>query len=329
MISGSEKAALLLLMLGEDHASNVLKHVSPAVVEKIGLAMANVNRVDKARAANVVAEFNSALQAETPLGIGVQGYVRKLFTTTLGEQQGANMADRVLGEEEIREIDSLRWLEPEMIARMLEDEHPQIIAITLAHMENEQAAQVLKHFPVEVQDNIVLRIANMKTIPQSAMKQLEEVLRKKLSITTSLKKRNLDGPQAAASIINGLDTASETRILETVAKIDTALSDRIHELMFVFSNLSSLPDKSMQMLLREVSSDLLPVALKGADGAVREKILGNMSKRAREMLEEDMDTRGPMKLSDVESAQKEILAIARKLGESGQIELGRGGDDYI
>lgn len=328
-ISGSEKAALLLLMLGEEHASNVLKHVSPAVVEKIGVAMASVSRVDKSRAATVVAEFNSALQTETPLGIGVQGYVRKLFTSTLGEQQGANMADRVLGEEEISEIDSLRWLEPEIIARMLEDEHPQIIAITLAHLENEHAAKVLKFFATETQENLVLRIANMKDIPLSAMKQLEEVLKKKLSITTSLKKHNLDGPQAAASIINGLGTEAETRILETVAKVDNELSEKIHELMFVFSNLSSLPDKSMQALLREVPSDLLPVALKGADEAVKEKILGNMSKRAREMLEEDMESRGPMRLSDVENAQKEILAMARKLSEAGQIELGRGGDDYI
>ncbi len=328
-ITGSEKAALLLLMLGEDHASKVLKHVKPSIVETIGTAMAGVSNVDNQRATAVLAEFNSALQSQTPLGIGVQGYVRKLFTNTLGEQQGETVADRVLGQEESQEIDSLRWLEPEMIARMLKDEHPQIIAITLAHLDQEQAAKVLKYFPDQIQESIVLRVAKMKTIPQSAMRQLEAVLKNKLSISTRLKSHNIDGIQAAAGIINGLDSEAESRILETVAKTDLELSERISDEMFVFSNLASLPDKSMQQLLREVSSELLPVALKGAAENVKEKILGNMSKRAREMLIEDMETRGPMKLSDVESAQKDILAIARKLAESGQIDLGRSGEDYV
>ncbi|CAA0090745.1 Flagellar motor switch protein FliG [Zhongshania aliphaticivorans] len=327
--NGSEKAALFLLMLGEEQASKVLKFVEPYEVERIGTAMASIRSVDNSLAEAVVDDFRSALHQETSLGVGVQGYVRKLFTSTLGDQKGSTLADRVLGDEESQEMSSLRWLEPEALLHMLQDEHPQIIAITMAHMDQAQAVAVLKQMPANLQDDIVMRIANMKTIPQSAMRQLQSVLKKKLSVTATFKNRKIDGAMTVAGIMNGLDPDAEERILEAVAKENQTLSERIQDLMFVFGNLISIPDKGIQLLLREVSSDVLPVALKGADEAVREKLLGNMSKRAREMLVEDMESRGPMKLSDVEAAQKDILAIARKLADAGQIDLGRGGDDYV
>lgn len=326
--SGSDKAALFLLMLGEEQASKVLKFVEPHEVEQIGTAMASIRSVDNRLAEAVVDDFRSALQQETSLGVGVQGYVRKLFTSTLGDQTGSTLADRVLGdEEENEEITSLRWLEPEALLHMMKDEHPQIIAITMAHMDQTQAVAVFKQMPPDLQDDIVMRIANMQTIPQSAMRQLQTVLKKKLSVTATFKNRKIDGAMTVAGIMNGLDPDSETRILEAVAKENQSLSDRIQDLMFVFGNLINIPDKGIQLLLREVSSDVLPMALKGADEQVREKILGNMSKRAREMLLEDMESRGPMKLSDVEAAQKDVLAVARKLADAGQIDLGRGGDD--
>ncbi|MBQ0797223.1 MULTISPECIES: flagellar motor switch protein FliG [Zhongshania] len=326
---GSEKAALFLLMLGEEQASKVLKFVEPYEVERIGTAMASIRSVDNRLAEAVVDEFRTSLHQETSLGVGVQGYVRKLFTSTLGDQKGTTMADRVLGDEETQEMSSLRWLEPEALLHMMQDEHPQIIAITMAHMDQAQAVAVLKQMPPALQDDIVLRIANMQTIPQSAMRQLQTVLKKKLSVTATFKNRKIDGAMTVAGIMNGLDPDSETRILEAVAKENQTLSERIQDLMFVFGNLVNIPDKGIQLLLREVGSDVLPLALKGADEQVREKILGNMSKRAREMLLEDMDSRGPMKLSDVEAAQKDILAVARKLADAGQIDLGRGGDDYV
>ena len=327
---GSEKAALFLLMLGEEQASKVLQFVDPHEVELIGTAMAAIRSVDNQRAEAVVDDFRMSMQSETSLGVGVHGYVRKLFTSTLGEQKGATLADRVLGDEESQEMNSLRWLEPDALLHMLKDEHPQLIAITMAHMDQEQAGALLKQMAPDLQDDIVMRIANMQTIPQAAMRQLQTVLKKKLSVTATFKNRKIDGALTVAGIMNGLDPEAETRILESVAKKNEALSEKIQDLMFLFSNLINIPDKGIQLLLREVSSDILPMALKGADQKVRDKIMGNMSKRAREMLIEDMEARGPMKLSDVEAAQKDILAVARKLVEAGQIDLGRGGnDDYV
>lgn len=328
-VRGDEKAALLLLMLGEEQAAKVLQYVDGGDVERIGTAMAAIRNVDNHKAEAIVDEFHRALVNETSLGVGVSGYVRKVLTNTLGEQKGATLADRVLGDEAPTEIDSLRWLDNDALVQMLKDEHPQIIAITLTHMEQSQAAQVLKALPAELQDNVVLRIANMHTIPQAAMKQLQNVLKKKLSITTTFKSSTVDGAMAAANIINGLGADAETRIFEALSKADEKLCERVQDLMFVFANLVKIPDKGIQVLLREVSSDILPTALKGAEEKVREKILGNMSKRAREMVEEDMAARGPIKLSEVEAAQKEILAVARKLAESGQIDLGKGGEDYV
>ncbi|WP_047011817.1 flagellar motor switch protein FliG [Spongiibacter sp. IMCC21906] len=328
-VAGSEKAALLLLMLGEDQAAKVLQHVDAMDVEKIGSAMAAIRNVDNKKAESVVNEFHRALSSETALGVGVPGYVRKVLTNTLGEQKGGSLANRVLGDEQALEIDSLRWLDTEALVQMLKDEHPQIIAITLAHLEKEQAAKVLKSLRSDLQENVVMRIATMQTIPQAAMKQLQNVLKKKLSVSASFKTSTVDGAMTAASIINSLDSDSEARVLEALTKSDESLSERIQDLMFVFSNLADLADKSVQLLLREVASDVLPTALKGAEEKVRDKILNNMSKRAKEMVIEDMEARGPIKLSDVEAAQKDILAIARKLAESGQIDLGRGGDDYV
>lgn len=328
-ISGCEKAALLLLMMGETHAAKVLRYVSPEDVERIGTAMAGIKRVDNQKATQVVDEFHDAIESENSLAVGVQSYVRKLFTSALGEQKGGALANRVLGEEESDEMNSLRWVEPGTLADMIKDEHPQMIAITLAHIEQEQASKVLKLLPEDKQDDIVMRIATMKTIPDAAMGQLQKVLKKKLAVSTTLKNRNVDGAAAAAGIINGLGADTEARILENVAKNDEELSARIQELMFVFSNLINISDKGIQLLLREVSADLLPLALKGAGEEVKEKILGNMSKRAREMLVDDMESKGPVKISEVEAAQKEILNIARTLAESGQIDLGTGGDDYV
>lgn len=328
-IPGCEKAALLLLMMGESYAAKVLQHMPPGDVERIGSAMATIKRVDNRRAVEVVGDFHNSAASENSLGVGVQSYVRKMFTSALGEQKGASLAKRVLGDDSGNDMDELRWVEPQAIGEMLQGEHPQMVAITLAHLDQAQAGQVLAQFPEALQNDVVLRIANMQTIPDAAMTQLQSVLKKKLSLTTKLKSRSIDGAAAAAGIINSLDNDAETRILDSVASCNEELSVRIRDLMFVFSNLSSLSDKSMQLLLREASTELLPVALKGAGEEVREKVLRNMSKRAREMLIDDMESAGPIKISDVEQAQKEILTIARLLADSGQIDLGRGGDDYI
>lgn len=327
--TGSERAALLLLMLGEEKAADVLRFVPSSELEKIGSAMARIKEVNNHQAEAVIESFQESMGTQTPLGVGVPGYVRQLLVSTLGEHKGRTLADKVLGDDTPMEIDSLRWLDMDTVVHMLRDEHPQIIAITLAHMSQDQAAYILDHLSAELQEDVVVRIATMDKIPQAALLELQDILKTKLSLSGVFKTRSVEGAKAAASIINSLGKGSEGRILGLIDKADQKLSEKIKDLMFVFSNLGDVDNKGIQLLLREVSSDLITVALKGADEKVRSKFFSNMSKRAGEMLQEDMEARGMVKLSEVDVAQKEILAVARRLADEGLIMLGASGDDYV
>jgi len=326
---GSHEAAMLLLMLGEERAADVLRHVGSEAVEKIGMAMAGIREVNNDQALSVINQFGQALKAQTPLGVGVPDYVRQVLVGTLGEQQGRTLADRVLGDSQPVEIDSLRWLDFDTVVHMLRDEHPQIIAITLAHMAKDQAAMILDKLAPELQGDIVLRIATLEKIPQAALVELQNILRNKLSLSGSFKSKMIDGAKAVADIMNCVGADTEARVIAALSEADSSLTTKIQDLMFVFDNLISLDDKGMQVLLREVSSDLLGLALKGAIEPMREKVFRNMSKRAGEMLREDMETRGPVKMSEVEAAQKEMVGIARRMAEAGQITLASGRDDYV
>lgn len=328
-ISGSQQAAVLLLMMGEDKAAEVLRHVGYEEVEKIGVAMAAIRDVDSAHAAAVCNRFQQELTQQTSLGVGAQGYMRNLLVNTMGEQTGSTLADRLLGAKPSREFDSLKWMELDTIVQILRDEHPQIIAITLAHLDQAQAAKILGQLSSDVQEDVLYRIANMDKVPEAAMQQLQSTLKAKLDVSTSFKATAIDGASTAAGILNALDNETEMRILETLAKSDESLRVRLEELMFVFANLAELDNKGMQLLLREITSEQLAVALKGADETLREKVYGNMSKRAREILVEDMEARGPIKISDVEEAQKAILEIAKKMADEGQISLGSSSDGYL
>lgn len=326
---GSADAAMLLLMLGEERAAEVLRYVGSEAVEKIGVAMAGIREVNNDQALAVIDGFGAALSAHTPLGVGVPDYVRQVLVSTLGEEQGRTLADRVLGDSQPVEIDTLRWLDFDTVVHMLRDEHPQIIAITLAHMEPAQAATILDRLEAGLQEDVVLRIATMEKIPQAALMELQTILRSKLSLAGAFKARPVDGARTVAGIINGVGSGTEGRIIEALSKVDRSLTEKIQDLMFVFDNLIGLDDKSMQVLLREVSNDVLALALKGAVEPMREKVFRNMSKRAGEILQEDMEARGPVKMSEVEAAQKEIVTVARRLSEEGQITLATGREDYV
>ncbi|PQA40719.1 flagellar motor switch protein FliG [Amnimonas aquatica] len=326
---GSADAAMLLLMLGEERAAEVLRYVGSEAVEKIGVAMAGIREVNNDQALAVIDGFGAALSAHTPLGVGVPDYVRQVLVSTLGEEQGRTLADRVLGDSQPVEIDTLRWLDFDTVVHMLRDEHPQIIAITLAHMEPAQAATILDRLEAGLQEDVVLRIATMEKIPQAALMELQTILRSKLSLAGAFKARPVDGARTVAGIINGVGSGTEGRIIEALSKVDRSLTEKIQDLMFVFDNLIGLDDKSMQVLLREVSNDVLALALKGAVEPMREKVFRNMSKRAGEILQEDMEARGPVKMSEVEVAQKEIVTVARRLSEEGQITLATGREDYV
>ncbi|MEO6699691.1 MAG: flagellar motor switch protein FliG [Paraperlucidibaca sp.] len=327
--SSSHQAAMLLLMMGEEQAAEVLRHIDSDSVEKIGMAMAAIREVNHEQAEAVVSRFQETIESQTSLGVGVSGYVRKVLMSSLGEDRGKTLADRVLGDDEPLEIDSLRWMDLDTVVHMLRDEHPQIVAITLAHMSQDQAAYIVKQLPVALQDDVVLRIATLEKIPQAAMRELQDILHNKMQLSGNFKSKAIDGASTAASIINNLGGDVGKRIISSLEKTDSKLTEKLKDLMFVFANLVQVTDKGMQLLLREVSTDLLTVALKGADEKVRDKLFRNMSKRAGEMLLEDMEARGPVKLSEVETAQKEIITIARRLAEDGTISLGGNGDDYV
>ena len=329
VMSGSEKAAMLLLMMGEDKAAEVLRHVSSDEVERIGMAMAAIKDVHLEQAVSVIDTFEVDLAEQLPLALGLPNYVRNVLVNTLGDSNGKTLADKVLGDEQTLEISSLRWLDLDTVVHMLKEEHPQIIAITLAHMDQSQAGYVLDKLEQSLQEDVVMRIATMDKIPQAAIVELQEILDKKLAISSSFKSKQIDGSKLIAGIIKGLSTESETRVVEMLAKTDPAMAERIKELMFVFDNLLDIDDKGIQRLLRDVPGDTLTVALKGANPLMRDKVFKNMSKRAGEMLNEDMESRGPVKLSEVEVAQKEMVGIARALAEAGEINLGGKGEDLV
>lgn len=327
--NNSHQAAMLLLMMGEEQAAAVLRHIDSESVEKIGMAMAAIREVNHEQAEAVVTRFQENIESQTSLGVGVPGYVRKMLVSSLGADRGKTLADRVLGDDEPLEIDSLRWMDLDTVVHMLRDEHPQIVAITLAHMPQDQAAYIIKQLPIALQDDIVMRIATLEKIPQAAMRELQDILHNKMQLSGNFKSKAIDGATTAASIINNLGGELGKRIIASLEKTDGKLTEKLKDLMFVFANLIQVTDKGLQLLMREVSTDLLTVALKGADENVRDKIFRNMSKRAGEMLREDMEARGPVKLSEVETAQKEIIVIARRLAEDGTISLGSNGDDYV
>ncbi len=321
-----QQAALLLLMLGEEKAAEVMKHMAPAEVERVGMAMAEISDVGSHQAHWVAQSFRTELDQQTPLGVGVPGYMRRVLSNSMGEQRGSSLADKLLGDEASADIDALRWLSRDALVRMLIDEHPQIIAVALALLEPDQAAAVLKALPENTRLQVVQRLARLEKIPQSALDQVQQILQDKAALSQTLKSAKVDGTSVAAGILNLLDSDMEQGLLASIAETDPALSEKVSEQMFVFSSLLELDKRGMQTLLSQVSNDQLAVALKGADAELRDKIFTNMSKRAGDMLKDDMEAKGPVKVSDVEEAQKAIMEVARGLADEGRIQLGRSDD---
>lgn len=329
-MSGVDRAAVFLLALGEKEAAEVLKHLGAKDVQKVGAAMARLGNVSRKQLEAVMEDFSHVVEEQTSLGLNNEDYIRSVLVNALGQDKAGNLIDRILAGSNSKGLESLKWMDPRAIAELVRREHPQIIAIVLAYLESDQAAEVLAALPENLRGDIVLRIATMDGIPPSALHQLDEILEKQSAQGSgSLKSSNLGGVKVAADILNLIDSSSEEKILGDVGKHDEALSQRIQELMFVFDNLLEVEDRGIQTILRDVPTESLVIALKGADSAIREKFFRNMSERAAEILRDDLEVRGPVKLSEVEAAQKEILAIARKLAESGAIQLGGKGEEYV
>ncbi len=329
-VPGLERAAILMLSLGEDQAAEVLKHMDPKEVQKIGVSMTELKNVSKEQVDGVLLDFGESVEKHTNIGLGTEEYIRKMLTSALGEDKARTVIDRIVLGGNSRGLETLKWMDPRAVAELIRLEHPQIIAIILAYLEPEQSAEILQMLTERLRVDVTMRIATLDGIPPSALQELNAIMEKQFSGQSNVKSSSVGGLKSAANMLNFVDTSMEASIMDNIKELDAELGQKIQDLMFVFDNLVEVDDKSIQTLLREVSSESLIVALKGSDETLKEKFFKNMSKRAGEMLREDLEAKGPVRLSEVQAAQKEILAIARRMAESGDLNLsGKGGDEYV
>lgn len=329
-VSGIERAAILLLSIGEHSAAEVLKLIGPREVHKVSSAMAGLRNVSTEQANSVLNEFVDAVGRETSYGVGSHDYLRNILIKALGEDKAGNIIDQVLKVEDSSGLEQLKWMDSRSIVEVVKLEHPQIIAVVLSYLDSEQAAEVLAQLPEKLRADVLLRVAVLDRLQPSALQELNRVIEEQFLGNSLAKSSGLGGVKTAANILNLMDASLEGNIMEQVTEYSAELAEKIHDLMFVFDNLVDISDRGIQSLLREVSSETLVLAMKGADQLLKEKIYKNMSKRAGEMLRDDLEAKGPVRLSEVEAAQKEILAIARRLAEAGDIALGgKGGEEFI
>ncbi len=330
-LSGTERAAIFLLSLGEDAASEILKHMGPKEVQKVGAAMAALSNVTSEQVVEVMTDFSEAVAHQTALGVGSEEYIRKVMVDALGEEKASSMIDRILLGRNTKGLEQLKWMDARAVAEIIRLEHPQIMAIVLSYLDSDHAAEVISFLPERVRVDVLLRIATLDGIQPSALQELDDILERQFSGNqNNVKSSGVGGIKSAADILNFVDSSIEAEIMEMIKDNDAELGQQIQDLMFVFDNLAEVDDQGIQALLREVSSDTLIIALKGADDAVKEKIFKNMSKRASEMLRDDLEAKGPVRLSEVEAAQKEILSIARRMAEAGDIMLGgKGAEEFV
>jgi flagellar motor switch protein FliG len=326
---GIENAAILLMSLGEEEASEVFKHLSPKEVQALGETIAKLKVIKRAQVETVLDKFDLVAETHSTLVTDTDEYVRAVLRKALGEDKANLLLDRILQGSDVSSIESLKWMDAASVAELLRNEHPQIIAAILAHLDFDQTASVLKMFPERGRNEVLIRIATLDGIQPTALKDLNEVMSQILAGGERMKKSSLGGAKTAAEIINMMGSSVEASVLDYVREADSDLAQRIMDNMFTFDDVNKIDDKGIQAVLKEVQSESLIVALKGASADLREKIFRNMSTRAAETLRDDLETRGPVRLSEVEAEQKEMLKIVRRLVDEGQIVLAGGGDDQF
>ncbi|HEX3848238.1 MAG TPA: flagellar motor switch protein FliG [Steroidobacteraceae bacterium] len=331
-LAGTQRAAILLMSLGEQDAANLLKQLDAREVQKLGTAMAELKEVSREQMTAVLGKFIGVADSKANIAGGSPDFVRRVLTQAVGKQKTDMLLDRVSsGAQGGQGIEALKWMEAKAVAQIINGEHPQIAAIVLSHLEPEQSAAVLPLLPEDKRTEILMRIASLSEVPQTALTELDQLVEKQASSTpTSSSLKRVGGARTVADILNAMEKDKSGEELGKIEKADGEMHQQIKDLLFIFDNLLDIDDRGIQALLREVGSDTLSVALRGAEPEVQEKILKNMSKRAAEILKDDMEARGPVKLSDVETAQKEIVVIAQRLAEEGTISLGgRGAGEFV
>ncbi|SEH99591.1 flagellar motor switch protein FliG [Rheinheimera pacifica] len=329
-LDGVEKAAILLLSLSEEDAAQILKHLEPKQVQKVGLAMAQMTDLNQAKISAVHRLFIEQIQNFSTIGFQSEEFIKRALTAALGEEKAANLIDQIVLGGGAKGLDSLKWMDSKQVANIIRNEHPQIQTIVLSYLEPEQSAEILSQFPEKVRLDLTMRIANLEEVQPAALQELNEIMEKQFAGQAGAQTAKMGGLKAAADILNYMDTNIEGQLMDSIREHDEEMAQQIQDLMFVFENLIDVDDRGIQTLLREIQQDVLMKALKGTDENLKEKIFKNMSKRAAELLQDDLEAMGPVRVSDVEAAQKEILSAARRLSDAGEIMLGSGGgDDFV
>ena len=329
-LTNLDKAAILLISLGESDAAEILKHLGPKQVQRIGQAMAALDNIPQSKVESVVGDFLGMLGDQTGIGINNDAYIRAMLNEALGEEKAKTLLDRILISKNTSGLDTLRWMEPRQIAEIIHYEHPQIQAVIISYLEPDVAAAVLSYFDEKVRLDIVMRVASLDSIQPVALQELNDILERQLTGGGgSNSVSNLGGIEAAAGIMNFIDSNIEAEVMEGIKEVDELMAGKIADQMFVFDNLIDVEDRGIQAILREVSTDVLVLALKGADTSLQEKIFRNMSKRAAELLRDDLEAKGPVRVSEVEEAQRDVLSTARRLADEGEIILGGGGEEML
>lgn len=326
-LNGTAKAAVLLLSLGEEHAAGVMKHMGPKEVQQVGTAMASLTNVTTETLDSVVGQFITTIGGQTALGIDSDKYIKNVLTSALGVDKAGGVIDRILLGRNSKGLEQLKWMDPRSIADFVRLEHPQIIAIVLSYLDSDQAAETLSYLAPKIRPDVLMRIAVLEGVQPDALQELDAIMEHQLSGNSGAQTAQMGGIQTAANILNFMEGSSSAELIDAVVEADDEIGQLIQDKMFVFDNLIDVDDRGIQGLLKEVSTDVLTLALRAAEEALKEKVFANMSKRAAEMLRDDMEAAPPSKLSDVEAAQKEVLVIARRLSDSGEISLGGGGGD--
>jgi len=328
-ITRLQSAAVLLMSLGEADAAAILKHMGPKEVQRVGTAMSQLHDVAQTEVEMVTSEFLETVGGQTGLGLGADEYIRTMLTQALGEDKASGLIERILIGGNTTGLDTLKWMEPRAVSDVIRYEHPQIQATVISYLDPDQAAEILSNLDEKVRLDVILRVAALDSIQPQALQELNRILEKQFSGNASTQTSKLGGVKQAADIMNLMDGTTESELMESIKEVDSDLGSDIEDLMFVFDNLKDVDDRGIQTLLREISTDILLVALKGADDEMKEKIYKNMSKRAAELLKDDLESKGPVKLSEVETAQKDILTIARRLADAGEIVLGGSGEEMV
>ena len=330
LLTGTQKSAILMMLLGEDGAAEILRNLSPKEAQSLGSEMYSVKDIDQETVNHVLNEFLSIVRQQTGLGFGSGNYIKNVFTKALGDDKAETILTRITPSSSEKPIELLEWMDARSIAELISAEHSQIISLVLSYLEYDLAAEVLSLLPVELQPEIITRIATLETVQPDALLNLQEILQKKFKENSSVKATKIGGIEAAAKIINFSNNSIEKKILETIKEKDADLLLAIQDRMFIFDNLILSDERALQTLLREVEEEVLALALKGADEVLRDKLLSCMSKRAASNIKDEIEVMGPVRLSEVQEAQKTIVSVARKLSDEGKIVLaGSGGEEMV